>query len=99
MRNLTKIAIFHPKKGVKKSDESDQNCHQRTSKEGAVTVLSKSHYRTKSYEHLSNQNAYQKLDKNLNPNIMNFFLNTTQTQKKNFFTDKELQYLNESPDL
>ena len=30
---------------------------------------------------------------------MNFFLNTTQTQKKNFFTDKELQYLNESPDL
>ena len=70
MRNLTKIEIFHPKKGVKKSDESDQNCHQRTSKEGAVTVLSKSHYRTIIYDKVNNQKTYQKLDKNLDPTIM-----------------------------
>ena len=32
---------------------------------GAVTVLSKNHYRAMIYEHLSNQNTYQQLDKNL----------------------------------
>ena len=31
---------------------------------GAATVLSKHHYRAMIYEHLSNQNTYQKLDKN-----------------------------------
>ena len=39
-------------------------------KGGAVTVLSKHHYRAMIYEHLSNQNTYQKLDKNLDPTIM-----------------------------
>ena len=38
-------------------------------KGGAITVLSKSHYRTMIYERLSNQNTYQKLNKNLNPTI------------------------------
>ena len=33
-------------------------------KGGAVTVLSKNHCRAMIYEHLSNQNTYQKLDKN-----------------------------------
>ena len=70
MRNLTKIAIFHPKKGVEKSDESDRNCHQRTSKEGAVTVLSKSHYRAIIYDKVNNQKTYQKLDKNLDLTTM-----------------------------
>ena len=36
---------------------------------GVATVLSKHHYRTMIYEHLSNQNTYQKLDKNLDPAI------------------------------
>ena len=36
---------------------------------GVVTLLSKNHYRAMIYEHLSNQNAYQKLDKNLDPAI------------------------------
>ena len=36
---------------------------------GAATVLSKTHYRAMIYEHLSNQNTYQKLDKNLDPAI------------------------------
>ena len=36
----------------------------------AVTVLSKNHYRPMIYEHLSNQNLYQKLDKHLKPTIM-----------------------------
>ena len=36
---------------------------------GAATVLSKNHYRAMIYEHLSNQNTYQKLDKNLDPAI------------------------------
>ena len=39
-------------------------------KGGAVTVLSKHHYRAMIYEHLSNQNIYQKLDKDLDPSIM-----------------------------
>ena len=38
-------------------------------KGGAVTVLSKNHYRAMIYEHLSNQNTYRKLDKNLDPVI------------------------------
>ena len=36
---------------------------------GVATLLSKNHYRAMIYEHLSNQNAYQKLDKNLDPAI------------------------------
>ena len=38
-------------------------------KGGAVTVLSKNHYRAMIYEHLSNEKPYQKLDKNLEPAI------------------------------
>ena len=37
---------------------------------GAVTVLRKNHYRAMIYEHLSNQNTYQQLDKNLDPTKM-----------------------------
>ena len=37
---------------------------------GAVTVLGKNHYRAMIYEHLSNQNTYQQLDKNLDPTKM-----------------------------
>ena len=55
MRNLTKREIFHPKKGVKKSDKSDRNCHQRTSKEGTVTVYTKNHYRAIIYDNVNNQ--------------------------------------------
>ena len=36
---------------------------------GAATVLCKHHYRAMIYEHLRNQNTYQKLDKNLDPAI------------------------------
>ena len=32
-------------------------------KRRTVTVLSKNHYRAMIYEHLNNQNSYQKLDK------------------------------------
>ena len=39
-------------------------------KGGAVTVLSKHHYRAMIYQHLSNQNTYQKLAKNLDPTII-----------------------------
>ena len=42
-------------------------------KGGAVTVLSKNDYRAMIYEHLSNQNTCQKLDKNLDPTIMKKF--------------------------
>ena len=38
--------------------------------EGAVTFLSKTHYRAMIYEYLNNQNTYQKLDKNLDPTFM-----------------------------
>ena len=38
-------------------------------KGGAATVLSKKHYRAIIYEHLSNQNTYQKLNKSLDPAI------------------------------
>ena len=36
---------------------------------GAASVLSKNHYRSMIYEHLSNEKPYQKLDKNLEPAI------------------------------
>ena len=36
----------------------------------AASVLSKNHYRAMIYEHLSNENTYQQLDKNLDPTIM-----------------------------
>ena len=64
-------------------------------KGGAVTVLSKNHYRAMIYEHLSNQNIYQKLDKNLDPTIMKK-LKKLLNKHKNIFTDKEFKYLNEA---
>ena len=42
---------------------------------GAATVLSKNHYRAMIYEHLSNQNTYRKLDKNLDPVIRKKVIN------------------------
>ena len=39
-------------------------------KGGAVTSLSKKHYRAMIYEDLNYQNINQKLDKNLDPTIM-----------------------------
>ena len=64
-------------------------------KGGAVTVLSKHHYRAMIYEHLSNQNTYQKLDKNLDPNIMKK-LKKLLNKRKSIFTVKEFKYLNEA---
>ena len=46
-------------------------------KREAVTVLNENHYRPMIYEHLSNQNLYQKLDKHLKPTTM-------KKQKKNY---------------
>ena len=61
----------------------------------AVTVLSKHHYRAMIYEHLSNQNTYQKLDKNLDPTIMKK-LKELLNKHKSIFTVKEFKYLNEA---
>ena len=47
------------------------------------------------YEQLSNQNTYQKLEKNLHPTIMNK-LKKLLNKHKSIFTDKEFKYLNES---
>ena len=58
-------------------------------KGGSVTVLSKHHYRAMIYEHLSNQNTYQKLDKNLDPTIMKK-LKKLLNKHKSIFTVKEL---------
>ena len=64
-------------------------------KGGAATVLSKHHYRAMIYEHLSNQNTYQKLDKNLDPSIMKN-LKRLLNKHKSIFTVKEFKYLNEA---
>ena len=64
-------------------------------KVGAVTVLSKNHYRAMIYKHLSNQNTYQKLYKFSDPTIvkkMKKLLN----KHKSIFTVKEFKYLNEA---
>ena len=64
-------------------------------KGGAVTVLSKNYYRAMIYEHLSNQNTYQKLNKNLDPTIMKK-LKKLLSKHKSIFTDKEFEYLSET---
>ena len=64
-------------------------------KGGAVAVLSKHHYRAMIYEHLSNQNTYQKLDKNLDPTIMRK-LNKLLNKHKRSFIVKEFKYLTEA---
>ena len=79
---------------VKKFDESARHCNQRSRQGGAVTVLSKHRYRVMIYEHLSNQNTYQKLDKNLDPTIMKK-LKKLLNKHKSIFTVKEFKYLNE----
>ena len=62
-------------------------------KGGAVTVLSKHHYRAMIYEHPNNQITYQKLDKNLDPTIMKK-LKKLLNKHKRIFTVKEFKYLN-----
>ena len=57
-------------------------------KRGAVTVLSKNHYRAMIYEQLSNENTYQKLDKNLDPTIMKK-IEKLLNELKSIFTVKE----------
>ena len=64
-------------------------------KGGAVTVLSKNHYRAMIYEHLSNQNTYQKLDKNVDPIVMKK-IKKLLNKHKSIFTDEEFKYLNEA---
>ena len=64
-------------------------------KGGAVTVLSKNHYSAMIYEHLSNQNTYQKLDKNLDPTVMKK-LEKLLNKHKSIFTVKEFKCLNEA---
>ena len=66
-------------KSNKKSNSSPKewaelrNLMNQPDKRGVVTVLSKNHYRAMIYEHLSNQNKYQKLDKNFDRTIMKKF--------------------------
>ena len=57
-------------------------------KGGAVTVLSKNYCSAMNYEHLSNQNTYQKLDKNLDSIIMKK-LRRLLNNHKSTFPDKE----------
>ena len=47
------------------------------------------------YEHLSNQNTYQNLDKNLDPTIMKKFKKLL-NKRKSIFTVNEFKYLNEA---
>ena len=61
----------------------------------AVTVLSKNHYRAMIYEHLSNQNTYQKLDKLFRPHYYEK-LKKLLKKHKSTFSDKEFKYLNET---
>ena len=71
---------------VKKFDESAR--HQR-SRQGA-TVLSKNHYRAMIYQHLTNQNTYLKLDKNLDLTFMKK-LKKILNKHKSIFTVKEFK--------
>ena len=61
----------------------------------AVAVLSKTLYRTMIYEHFSNRNTYQKLDKHLNPIIMKKLRKLLNRLWTSIFTVKEFKYLNE----
>ena len=94
MRNLTKWAIFQWTELRNLMNQSD-SVIKKADKGGAVTVLSKNHYRAMIYEHLSNQNTYQKLDKNLDPTIMKK-LKKLLNKRKSIFTVKEFKYLNEA---
>ena len=71
MINLTKRAIFHQKKWTELKNVMNQPgiVIKEAERGGTATVLSKNHYRAVIYEHLSKQNTYQKLDKNLDPAI------------------------------
>ena len=67
-----KKSIFSPKEWTELGNLMNQLdiVIKEADKGGAVTVLSKNHYRAMIYEHLSNENTYQQLDKNLDPTIM-----------------------------
>ena len=80
---------------VKKFDESDQHCNQRSNERSGSHSFSKNHYRAMIYEHLNNQNTYRKRDKNLDSTIVKK-LKQLLNKYKNIFTDKELKYLNEA---
>ena len=64
-------------------------------KGGVVTVLSKNHYRTIIYEHLSNQNTYQNWIKIWTPLLWKKYIYILNKQE-NIFTDKEFKYINQT---
>ena len=92
-----KKSNFSPKEWIELRNSMNQPniVIREADKGGAVTVLSKNHYRAMIYEHLSNQNTYQKLDKNLDPTIMKK-LKKLLNKHKSIFTVKEFKYLNEA---
>ena len=92
-----KKSNFSPKEWAELRNLMDQSniVIKEAEKVGAVTVLSKHHYRAMIYEHHSNQNTYQKLDKNLDPTIMKK-LKKILNKHKSIFTVKEFKYLNEA---
>ena len=61
---------FSPKEWTELRNLTNPPDIKEADKGGAVTVLTKNHYRATIYEHLINQNTYQKLDKKMDPTIM-----------------------------
>ena len=92
-----KKSNFSPKEWAELRNLMNQSniAIKEADKGGAATVLSKHHYRAMIYEHLSNQNTYQKLHKNLDPTIMKKLKNLL-NKRKSIFTVKEFKYLNEA---
>ena len=90
-KKSNKKSNFSPKEWVELRNLMNQSniVIKEADKGGAVTVLSKHHYRAMIYEHLSN------LDKNLDPTIMKK-LKKLLNKHKSIFTVKEFKYLNEA---
>ena len=79
-----KKSNFSPKEWIELRNSMNQPniVIREADKGGAVTVLSKNHYRAIIYERLSSQNTYQKLDKNLDPTIVKKLKKTIKQAQK-----------------
>ena len=86
---------FSPKEWTELRNLTNPPDIKEADKGGAVTVLTKNHYRATIYEHLINQNTYQKLDKKMDPTIMKN-LKKLLNKNKSIFMVKEFKYLNEA---
>ena len=76
---------------MKKLAENPDIVIKRADKGGAVTIMTRNHYKSMIYDHLNDQNTYKKLESNIDNKICKD-VNRLITKYQQHFTNDERKY-------